>query len=331
MTLFLREREVESLLKVAEAVPMVETAIREQGLKEAMVRPRQIVKTKQASVSVLPAAIPSLGNLGFKTYSVSPEGARFWLLLFDERGVFVSLMEAEEVGRIRTGAATGVATRYMSRPESSVAAILGTGHHAPAQLEAICAVRPIERVVAWSRTPANVERFCVTMQASLGIPVEPAPSAEACVRDADIVTTITSSMEPVLCGEWLRPGTHVNLVGAMKPSCREADTVTLQRADLLVVDNVAQAHDEAGEFIVADAARALDWSAVRELSEVVASERSFRKSPESITLFKSHGIGLWDIAVAGHIYRRAVERGVGTRLPIDQDPVFLGAAHRLKA
>jgi alanine dehydrogenase len=324
MALFLNEKQVDELLSLSEAIEALEQPIREQGLGLAFNKPRTIVKGGKGSVSVLPAAIPSIGSMGFKAYTVGPEGARFWLMLFAETGELRSLMESENISRIRTGAATAIATKYMSRPDSKVAAILGTGHHAPTQLEAVCAVRGIERVLAWSRTPANVVSFCERMTKKLGIPVEPAPSARDAVRDADIVTTITSSQEPVLLGDWLRPGTHVNLVGAMKITCREADSRVLERADVLAVDDVEQSKAEAAEFTLAVEEGKVHWKDVLELSQVVASETPKRQSADAITVFKSHGIGLWDIAAAARVYELAKRQAVGIHLPIEQPVVVLG-------
>jgi ornithine cyclodeaminase/alanine dehydrogenase-like protein (mu-crystallin family) len=324
MTLFLNEKDVLSLLTIEEAIEALEGPIREQGLGEASNRPRQIVKIPNASVSVLQAAVPSLKSLGFKTYSVSPEGARFWLMLFNDSGVLQSLMEAENVGMLRTGAATGIATKYLSREDSSTVGLLGTGFQAASQLESLVAVRPIKHVKAWSRTRANVVAFCDRMTKQLGIPVEPAEDARGAVSNVDIVTTITSAKDPILNGDWLREGTHVNLVGAMKPQFREVDTRTLERADKLVVDDWQQAHEEAGEFILAHEEGKLNWDHVTELSTVVAQGLGKRGSDAAITLFKSHGIGLWDIAAAAKIYANAVKRGVGLPLPIEQPPVVLG-------
>jgi alanine dehydrogenase len=324
LALFLNEEQVSGLLSLQEAIQALEQPIREQGLGLAFNKPRMIVKGGRGSVSVLPAAVPSIASMGFKTYTVGPEGARFWLMLFAETGELQSLMEAENLSRIRTGAATAIATKYMSRAESKVAAILGTGHHAPTQIEAVCAVRDIQRVQAWSRTPANVAAFCEKMTRKLGIPVEPAPSARDAVREADIVTTITSSMEPVLSGDWLRAGTHVNLVGAMKITCREADSRVLERADVLAVDDVEQSKAEAAEFVLAVKEGKVRWEDVLELSQVVASDTPKRTSAEAITVFKSHGIGLWDVAAAARVYALAKRQSVGLHLPIEQPVVVLG-------
>jgi ornithine cyclodeaminase/alanine dehydrogenase-like protein (mu-crystallin family) len=318
MAIFLNEHDVEQLLNVQDCIPVLEQAMREQGQKIATNRPRQIVQTPVAMMSVLPAAVPSLGSLGFKTYTVGPDGVRFWLLLFKEDGELHCIMEAEHIGLIRTGAASGIATKHMSRQDSRTVGILGTGYQSPTQLEAVCAVRKVDKVLAYSRTRENLVEFCTGMSKRLGIPVEPASSAEHVVRNSDILITITSSKDPVVDGSWIREGTHLNLVGAMKPTSREIDNLTIQRSDFIAVDDWEQSHHESGEFIKAANEGLLDWNRIREISDVVASDGDQRPSEASISIFKSHGIGLWDIAAASLVYERAMQQGIGVELPISQ-------------
>ncbi|MEL3888768.1 ornithine cyclodeaminase family protein [Ferrovibrio sp. MS7] len=325
MALFLNEHDVEELLTVTDSMDVLEASIREQGQKIATNRPRQIVATPNAQLSVLPAAIPSLGSLGYKTYTVGPDGVRFWLLLFKEDGELHCLMEAEHIGLIRTGGASGIATKYMSREDSKVAGILGTGYQAPSQLEAVCKVRKIEKVLAYSRTTEKLLEFCKGMSKHLGLPVEPAKSVEEVVRKSDVLCTITSSKDPVVDGSWVPEGQHINLVGAMKPTSREIDTLTIERADLIAVDDWQQSHVESGEFIKAVEEGRLDWNRIREFSDVVAEAP--KRKPGSISLFKSHGVGLWDIAMASLVYDRAVKRGMGVELPIKQQTKALRRGH----
>ena len=325
MALFLNEHDVEELLTVTDSMDTLEAAIKEQGQKVATNRPRQIVATPNAQLSVLPAAIPSLGSLGYKTYTVGPDGVRFWLLLFKEDGELHCLMEAEHIGLIRTGGASGIATKYMSREDSKVAGILGTGYQAPSQLEAVCKVRKIEKVLAYSRTAEKRLEFCKGMTKHLGIPVEPAKSVEEVVRKSDVLCTITSSKDPVVDGSWVPEGQHINLVGAMKPTSREIDTLTIEHADLIAVDDWQQSHVESGEFIKAVEEGRLDWNRIREFSDVVAEAPKRKKG--SISLFKSHGVGLWDIAMASLVYDRAVKRGMGVDLPIKQTTKALRRGH----
>lgn len=314
MVLFLNEKQVTSLLSMSDAIEAVEAALRDEGLGEATNRPRQRVRAGSTMLHVLPAALPSAGSLGLKAYTTSPDGANFWLLLFSTAGRLEAIMEAGRLGQVRTGAASGVATRWLSREESSSVGIIGTGYQARTQLEAVCQVRRITQIRAWSRTPEHVAKFSREMSELLGVSVEPAASARDAVSGADIVITMTSAREPVLEGAWLAEGVHLNVTGSNNPRHSEVDVGTVRRADLIVTDDVEQARTESGDLIMAAEAGALNWSDVKQLGEIVAETTSGRKSSSEITLFKSNGIGLWDVAVAARIYELAVARGKGTRL-----------------
>lgn len=316
MPLFLSESDVASLLTVPDAIRVLEEAIREQGEGRATNAPRQRVTAGRTTLHVLPAAVPSAGSLGLKAYTTGPGGARFWLLLFGDGGELLAFMEADRLGQARTGAASGVATRHLSRAESSGVGVIGTGYQARTQLEAVCAVREITRVRAWSRTRENAERYCREMSARLGIPVEPADTAQGAVEGADIVITMTNAREPVLRGEWLAEGAHLNVAGSNRATHREVDAATFGGADLIVTDDLDQARVESGDLIEAVAEGAVRWEDVHELDQVVAGKTPGRRSTADRTVFKSHGVGLWDVAVAAHVYRAARERGVGRELGI---------------
>lgn len=332
MALFLKENDIEGLVSMREAIEALEGPIREHGLGIATNFARQIARTPIARLSVLQAAIPSLGSMGFKAYTVAPDGVRYWVMLFGEDGEMRALMEGEELSRIRTGASAGIAAKHLSREDSETVGILGTGWNAVSQLEAVCAVRPIKRVVAWSPTRANLLRFCERMSARLGVAVEAAADARAAASEADIVITVTSSKDPVLHGDWLREGTHVNMIGAMKPDYREADDRAIDRAELLVADDLHQCKEEAGEFIKAAREGRLDWDRVSELGAIVAGKSPARTSPASISVFKSLGTGLWDVAMAARIYEAAIGKKAGTFLPIDRpaSPLVKGAAFQAR-
>jgi ornithine cyclodeaminase/alanine dehydrogenase-like protein (mu-crystallin family) len=195
--------------------------------------------------------------------------------------------------------------------------MIGTGWQARTQLQAMCAVRPIERAYAWSRNPAHVSAFCAEMTATIGIPVEPAATAADAVRDADVVAVMTNASEPVLRGAWLREGTHVNAAGSNRATASELDAEAVRRAALVAVDDLAQAKVESGDLIAAEQdAHAWDWSRAVRLADIVAETKPGRVKASDITLFESLGIGLWDIAAANHVYDRALERNVGTDIAI---------------
>jgi alanine dehydrogenase len=322
---FLSERDVEELLDVPNCAETIEKSLIAQGRKEAQNVPRHIVRTEKVGLSVLQAAVPGFRHVGFKSYTTCPEGVRFWVMLFNaETGAWEAIIEAEHLGLVRTAAATGVASKHLANSESSIVGILGTGTHAVAQLEGACLNHKIKRVYAWSRTPENVREFAGTMSKKLGIEVVPAGSAEDAVRDADIVVTITSSQRPILCGDWLKPGAHVNLVGAMKPSSREVDDRTLERANLLAVDDWDQAHHEAGEYIEATRDGVISWEKIKELGDIMAGVEPGRAHEDDITVFKSHGIGIWDVAAAAQVLEIARNRKIGLDLPIGLDARPLG-------
>lgn len=322
---FLNEHDVEQLLTVPNCFGTIEQAILAQGRKEAQNLPRRIVRTEKVGLSVLQGSVPGAGYVGFKSYTTCPDGVRFWVLLFHaETGSLDAIVEAEHLGQVRTAAATGVATKHLANPGSRTVAILGTGTHAVPQLEGACLSHEIERVFAWSRTPANVREFSERMSSKLGVEVVPAASAEEAVREADIVVTITTSQTPILMGDWLKPGAHVNLVGAMKPTSREVDDRVLQRASLLTVDDREQSHAESGEFIEAVRDGVMSWDQVKELGDVLAGTVPGRKTEQDITVFKNHGVGIWDVAAAARAIQLAGERGAGLQLPIGQAARPLG-------
>lgn len=326
---FLTEDEVEQLLTVSNCVQPVEDALIAQGRGHAQNVPRHISRLEKVGLSILQAAVPGVNHTGFKAYTTCPDGVRFWVMLFHgETGGLDAIIEAEHLSLVRTAAATAVATRHLANPESKIVGILGTGAHAIAQLEGACLNHKIEKVYAWSRTPENVRAFAGKMSAKLGIEVIAAGSAEEAVHDADIVVTITSSQTPILLGDWLKPGVHVNLVGAMKPTSREVDDRVLERATLLTVDDWQQAHQEAGEYIEATEAGVISWEQIEELGKVVSGAVAGRTGEQDITVFKSHGIGAWDIAAGVLALDLSRERGIGKDVPIGQAARPLGNSNR---
>jgi alanine dehydrogenase len=314
MALFLREEEVAALLSMPDAIDAVEEAFRRVGRGEGVNRPRQRVQMPGGTLQVMPAGVRGMG-LGFKAYLSRREGIRFWFWLFDDStGDLLAVMEADRLGQIRTGAASGVATRYLARPDARRVGIYGTGGQARTQLAAVCAVRPIEHVLAFSRNPENVASYCREMSEQLGIPVEPAADAAACARERDILITITNAREPVLLGEWLTPGTHINAAGTNRSIGREIDEQVVLRADLVVCDSVEQSRIESGDLIWPAEQGLWDWSRAVEMTAMIAGGAG-RTSPAQITLFNSNGVALEDVAAASVVYRNAVARGIGRPVP----------------
>lgn len=313
MPLFLTETDVQELFPMDRALECVEASFRAQHAG-AVNRPRQRIFLPNVSLHYMAAALPEEQFLGMKIYTVSREAFRFIVLLYDaESGGLLALLEADRLGRIRTGAASGVATKFLARKDASRVGLIGSGRQARTQLEAVACVRKLASAKVFSRDERRRRDFCREMTAKLGFEIEPAESAEGAARFGDIVMTATSSSQPVLRGEWLNAGAHVNAIGANMSTRREFDERTLIGAKVTAVDSIEQAKEEAGDLIRGLAALHRDWSGVIELHEVVAGSNPGRTSEDQITLFKSSGIALWDVAAAGFIYRQALEKGKGRK------------------
>jgi ornithine cyclodeaminase/alanine dehydrogenase-like protein (mu-crystallin family) len=315
--LFLTEEDVQHLLTMPQALEAVEEAFRALGSGKAENLPRRRLHGPQGMLHLMAASLPELGFMGYKVYTVYPQAVKFKVHLHSAvTGELLAILEADRLGQIRTGAASGVATRWMARQDSKNVGIFGSGWQARTQLEAVCQVRPVSQVLAFSRSPERLKAFCAEMQEQLRIPCIPASSPEQVAEGSDILITITNSASPVFSGETLKPGTHINAAGSNFLIKRELDEACIQRCDLIVVDSKEQAKLECGEFMGPLEKGALTWERIRELSEVVTGRIPSRKEAKDITLFKSQGLALEDVAVAGQVYRLAVAKGMGRRLAI---------------
>ena len=315
--LFLTEENVQELLSMTTAIELVQTSFLAQHRGAGINGPRQRIFLPSVSLHYMAAGYTDERLVGMKVYSVSNSALRFLVLLYDgESGELIALLEADHLGRIRTGAASGVATRHLARADASRVGVIGTGRQARTQLEAVARVRKLESARVFSRDRGRRATFAREMTTHLQIPVEATDTAESVVRFADIVITATNSRDPVLKGEWLRPGTHVNAIGANMFNRRELDDAALSRAAIIAVDTIEQAREEAGDLLLGLGAVRGGWSGVVELHEIVAGARPGRCSTEEITIFKSSGIALWDVIAAGYVYRQAMDRSKGQKLQI---------------
>jgi ornithine cyclodeaminase/alanine dehydrogenase-like protein (mu-crystallin family) len=316
MAILLTEAEVERLLPMPVALDAVEAAFLRAGRGEATNQPRRRVRARRGMLHWMGAALPEEGVLGYKAYTTFPGRVRFHFFLHDAgTGELLAVMEADRLGQRRTGAASGVATKYLAREDAGVVACLGAGWQAESQLEAVCLARPPHEARVFSRDPERRRAFCERMGAALGIEVRPVESARAAVEGAQIVITATSAAQPVLEGEWLSPGAHVNAMGSNSLLKREIDLETVRVSDLVVVDARDHIPLESGDLLEALERGVLYPEAIRELGEVVAGRQVGRASPEQITLFKSHGLALEDVAAGARVYEAAKAAGIGQPLP----------------
>jgi ornithine cyclodeaminase/alanine dehydrogenase-like protein (mu-crystallin family) len=309
-TLILKEADVEALAPMADVIDVLDDAFRQQHDGRAFNNPRTRLRMPGSTLHLLAAAIP--GYFGYKAYTSAAVGARFLFFLFEAGTTdLLSIMEADALGQIRTGAATGLATRLMSNPSATVATLFGAGWQAQSQLVAMDCVRDLQRVWIVNRKRDRGEEFMKKMQPLVKAELVGAESAEDAVGSSQIVTTMTSSREPVLRGEWLRPGTHINAAGGNMLLRRELDDEAILRAAHVVVDSTEQAKFEAGEFVSVIETGRRHWENFIEMRDVVSGIRHGRTSPEQITLFKSLGLALEDVAIAKLVYERAKARNIG--------------------
>ena len=227
------------------------------------------------------------------------------------------MMEADTLGQKRTGAATGLGTRVLAREDATDAVLFGAGWQAETQLLAMDSVRRLKRVWIVNRKPERRQAFIQKMQPQVKAELLQAENVEQAVRTSHIITTITSSREPVFKGEWLQPGTHINAAGGNLLLRREIDDEAVMRSNRLVVDSIEQSKIEAGELMGVIETGRRHWEDFIELRDVVAGLKPGRTSPADITLFKSLGLALEDVAIGKLVYERAVERGVGRKLEVE--------------
>jgi alanine dehydrogenase len=307
--LFLREADVEELLSPADAVEVVDACFGRMARGAVELEPRRRLRLEHGRLHLMAAADLELHRTGVKTYSGFAEGARYVFALFAaDRPELLALIEADRMGQLRTGAASAVAVRHLARPGARTLGLIGTGWQAESQLACIRAVLPeLERVVVYSRNAERLEDFCRRFDCEAG-------EYNRDAAEQEVVVTITNSRDPVLRGEWLRPGALVCAAGANWIEARELDNAVLERATFVCCDSLEQARLEAGDLVEPVERGVLDWLEVHELAEVVGGETAGRQHDDDIVLFKSLGIAAEDVAAAAFVFDRAVERGAGIEL-----------------
>lgn len=310
--LMLTEDEVRQVLTMDLAIEAVEEVLRKMALDEAQNLPRARAQTDHVMLHVMSAAARTLGVMGYKAYTTSRKGTHFHVGLYDGKtGEMQALIQADFLGQMRTGAASGVATQYMARPDASEVGLFGSGKQARTQLLAVCQVRKINRVQVYSRNEENRRAFAAEMGPLCQTEVVPVPRPELAAEDKDIIITATSSREPVLNGHWIAEGTHINAIGSNFITKAEIDAVTVRRCESIVVDSKDQARLEAGDFVQVLEEGSIHWADVHELGQVIVGRYTGRAHPQDVTLFKSLGIALEDIAVAARVCAKAQAAGLG--------------------
>jgi ornithine cyclodeaminase/alanine dehydrogenase-like protein (mu-crystallin family) len=301
--IYLKETDVAEFLDMPSAIQALRDAFAQQARDQAVIVPRTRWTFGERRLNVMGGGISAPGRYALKSYGSSA----YHVLLYSSQGL-LAVIEANVLGQIRTGAASAVASEIMARPGAGKVALIGAGRQARTQALALKAAGLLSELAVFARNRENLDAFCAELAGELSVPVRAAASGEDAVAGADIAVTATNASKPVLMYRWLTPGTHVNAMGANAASRREVDADTVLRASLLVTDDVAQAKTEAGEFIDLAKAGRLDWGTVKPLHELIGAQKKLR-GDRDITLFKSLGVGLEDVAVASVAYERAMASG----------------------
>ena len=316
MALFLNENDVRQLLTMPLTLDAVEEAHKELSLNNAIDIPRQRTRLPQTALHILQGALPGRDAIGYKAYTSNRSGVRFLVHVFSAAsGVLRVVLEADYLGMMRTGAASGVATKWLARPDAEVLGVFGAGWQAEGNIEAVAAVRKLRKVKVFARKAERLAAFCTKMSDRLGIDVVPAASAEETVRGSDIVSTITTASSPLFDAAWLSPGTHINAAGSNSLIRREVGEDVLKICRPIVVDSIETALKEAGDLLPVLEKGRLSERQLVELGEVILGRHPGRSKPEDITLFESQGMAVQDIAVAVRLEALAREQGLGIELP----------------
>ncbi|WP_281983244.1 ornithine cyclodeaminase family protein [Azonexus hydrophilus] len=317
MAIFLSENDVKQVLTVDMAMAGVESAHRDLALGQALDTPRQRSRLPQTVLHILQGALPAQGVIGYKAYTSNRSGNRFLVHLFDAgSGELKAVIEADYLGMMRTGAASGVAARWLARPDATVAGVFGSGWQAEGHVRAICGALPLELVKVWARDAAKLRDFCARLSELTGRRVVPAADAEDAVREADLVGTVTTAAKPLFDADWLQPGTHINAAGSNALIRQELSEAAIRRCGLIAVDAVPTALAEAGDLLPLLEKGRLQARQLVELGEIIVGRHPGRSDAEQISLFESQGMAIQDLAVAVRVLAAASEQGLGREIPM---------------
>ncbi len=318
MIRYLKEKDVEQLLPMTAAVELVEQSLRARAEGRAVDVPRTRARVPAGTLHMMEAAAPELNIIGYKAYFAKPgKGARYYVHLFDtESGKPTAIIEGSVLGMVRTGAASGVATRHMAREDAAIVASLGAGKQAIGQLEAVCAVRKISEARVWSRNPERARKFCAALETKLGVKIIVIENAEDAVRGADIINVITKASTPVLLGAWLSPGQHINAAGSNSLARRELDETAVRRSTRIAVDSRNTARNECGDLLPLTETGLIDWDSLAELGEIIVGRVPGRRSKDDITLYESHGMAIQDLYTGKFVLDAALKQNIGIDLPV---------------
>lgn len=315
MPLYLHEADVAALIDMPLAIEVVHAAFLALAHDEADNVPRVRAKAPGVVLHSLNAAAGYLGVVGWKQYTTTKTGAKFLVGLHDgQTGSLIALIEADRLGQLRTGAATGVAVRALADPQLESFGLIGTGWQAESQFAAVMATCSIKKALVYSRDADKCRAFAESMTTKYRVDVEPIGHPRRAVEYQPLVITATSSKDPVFEGKWLTPGTLVCAVGSNWLHKAEIDADTIRAAQLVVCDSVVACQAEAGDLIQPLAQGIFRWQDAAELGDILANQRPGRIDDKDIIVFKSVGLGIEDVAMAAKIVENAKAKGIGKQL-----------------
>lgn len=315
MALYLTEEEVGKLVDIHDAIAAMENVGKSMAENETIFLPRTRLRMRNGFLHFMPASLEAEGYFGYKAYTSFKGSARFLVFLFDNsNGELSAVIEANKLGQLRTGAASGAAMNLLARRDAETLGMIGSGFQAESQLLAAISVRDFKSAKVFSRNFEHAEKFCEKLQNVSGPKLEPVKNVED-AASADIVTTATSAMSPVLLGDMIKSGCHINAIGGNMLMRRELDEKVVERANLIVIDSREQGEKECGDFLPSLQKGRLHWADVYEYQDLF-NGKAARKWETDITLFKSQGIAPWDVTLAKVVYKRAVQQKLGKQIPL---------------
>lgn len=318
MPLLLTDKEVNALMSMSDCVGVMDDAFRQEGEGKVWNRPRSRIRMPRGFHHLMAAYLADSEVFGLKTYTSFRAGTRFITMLYDSNsGDLLAMVQGPRLSQMRTGAVTAIGTKYMARENSASVGMIGAGFQARGQLEGVCAVRDIKSVKVFDAVPEGAQKFAEEMGPLLNVDITVADSAQAAVAGTDLIVTMTTSRTPVLEGDWLEAGQHVNAAGSNHWIRQEVDDNVIRKANRIVVDSTEDAKIEAGDLLFPIERGRVMWSAIHDLSDLVVGHIKGRQSDDEITLFESQGIAISDVAAANFVYRKALVAGMGQELPME--------------
>lgn len=314
--LAISEDEIKALLPIEECINSMEQAFMDWGNSAATNMPRYRLPLKNGALQVMAGSSAEQEVTGLKTYATGGnEGTQMIVLLYSTlTGKPIAILNSNILGQIRTGAASGLATKYLTADTQKTVTIIGSGFQAETQLSAVTSVREINKAFVYSRNKINRENFAKKMSKKLNIEIEPVTKPENAIAYSDIICTITNSREPVFPGDYLQHGTHINAAGSNHWARRELDAQTISKCNVVVCDDIDNAKSECGELIWAAETRKFNWQRAFNLKDVVSGRINTEGFLDTTSLFESQGLGLEDVYAGMHVYKKAIDAGLGKEI-----------------